>query len=49
MRYFAGLAAFLTCLCAASGTSAAPDAAPYDVLISGGSIYDGSGGASLYR
>jgi N-acyl-D-amino-acid deacylase len=44
MRYFARLTAFLTCLCAASGTSAAPDAAPYDVLISGGSIYDGSGG-----
>ncbi len=43
MRYFAGLAAFLICLCVASRTFAAPDASPYDVLIRGGTLYDGSG------
>jgi N-acyl-D-amino-acid deacylase len=43
MPYSAQRAAFLTCLCAATSASAAPEASYYDVLISGGTIYDGSG------
>lgn len=43
MKGSAGLAALLSCLGTAMAAAAASGASPYDVLIRGGTIYDGSG------
>jgi N-acyl-D-amino-acid deacylase len=43
MKGSAGLAALLSCLGTAMAAAAASGASPYDVLIKGGTIYDGSG------